>query len=275
MLARWLDQEQTFLADLERLKGAQEIDQGRPRREDPRVLHPPVSRARDWLMRFPQRFIGRDMEALRAFVAMSAEAEDAERMRAGRLRRRILQGSLAASAVLALVAGVAGWQYFEAETARGRAVNERDRAARNFASRGRRPTTSWPTSRGVCAILAARRRNSLPQVGHNPTADGRVDGGRAGRSRGAAEPTCHADGVRPHLIWRSTIGDRERARAAAEESMAITRKLVEASTAGRDWQREWLSVSSCWRCSTSFGNRLDGACTRELSRWPRHPSKAP
>ena len=41
-----------------------------------------LSRARDWLLKYPQRFISREMEPLRAFIAASADVADAARARA-------------------------------------------------------------------------------------------------------------------------------------------------------------------------------------------------
>ncbi len=94
-----------------------------------------LSRARDWLLKYPQRFLSRDMAALRAFIATSAEAEDAENgriaaqeARTRRIERRILQGAIAAALVFTATALFAGLQYFAADRAKQEAVTERHHA---------------------------------------------------------------------------------------------------------------------------------------------------
>ena len=120
----WLDEEQAFLADVERIRGAHEIWTQAPDDHKPNaLLHGLLlARARDWLLQYPQRFIGRDMEPLRAFIAASAAAEDAEHARGERLRRRFVQAVAAAAIVFAGAAAVSTWQYFEAEKSRKAAV---------------------------------------------------------------------------------------------------------------------------------------------------------
>jgi len=65
------------------------------------------SRARDWLLKYPHRFLSRDTKELSGFIKASAEADDAERARIQRIVRRIFRGAIAAAAVLAIVAIVA------------------------------------------------------------------------------------------------------------------------------------------------------------------------
>src|SRR5262245_54617839 len=84
------------------------------------------------MLRYPQRFAGRDTEPLRAFIAESAAAEDAERERVRaqeertrRMEKMLFRGAVAASVVMAVLAagaGVAAWM----------AVKSEQRAARNF-----------------------------------------------------------------------------------------------------------------------------------------------
>ena len=143
-LDQWLTEEQVFLSDLERIRSAREVWAQAPTDQQAgALLHGLLlSRARDWLLRYPQRFISQDLEPLRTFIGESAQAEDAERYRSRRRRQRLFQGVAAAAVIFACAAGVAGWQYFEAdrarratEIARQEAVAERNRAERNFAGR--------------------------------------------------------------------------------------------------------------------------------------------
>src|SRR6476620_3205594 len=94
-LNQWLTEEHTFLSDIERIKSAHDIWTQAPDAQKARALLGGLllSRARDWLLKYPQRFLSRDMAALRAFIAASAEAEAAEKERNRRIERRILQGA--------------------------------------------------------------------------------------------------------------------------------------------------------------------------------------
>jgi tetratricopeptide (TPR) repeat protein len=133
-LDQWLSEEQAFLIDLERMRSAHEVWSQAPAEQRPRALLQGLllTRSRDWMMRYPQRFLGRDMEPLRAFVAASAAAEDAERerdaaqqARTRRMERMLFRGAIAATAIFAVMAvgaGVAAWI----------AVKNEARAARNF-----------------------------------------------------------------------------------------------------------------------------------------------
>jgi WD40 repeat protein len=124
-LDTWLSEEQAFLSDLERIRSAHENwTQAPADQKGGELLYGLLlSRARDWLLKYPQRFLGRGMEPLRAFIAASAEVADAERARAQRIRRRVLQSAVAAAVVFAGVAVVAVAQYYEADSAR-RAAEE-------------------------------------------------------------------------------------------------------------------------------------------------------
>jgi tetratricopeptide (TPR) repeat protein len=141
-LDRWLTEEHGFLTDLERIRGAHEIwSQATDELKSAALLHGLLlSRARDWLLRYPQRFVADEMEDVRAFIAASAHAEDAERLRAEaqrertrRIERRMFYGAIAASIVFAITAAVAGWQYVAAEKERERAELARARADKNYA----------------------------------------------------------------------------------------------------------------------------------------------
>jgi tetratricopeptide (TPR) repeat protein len=133
-LDQWLSEEQAFLLDLERIRSAHEIWTQAPAEQQPHALLRGLllTRARDWLIRYPQRFLGRDLAPLRSFVAASATAEDADKARAAalqartrRVERMLLRGAIAATvifAVMAVGAGIAAWI----------AVKNEARAVRNF-----------------------------------------------------------------------------------------------------------------------------------------------
>ncbi len=133
-LDRLLSEEHGFLTDIERIRGAHDIWAQAPAAEQPRaMLHGLLlAHARDWLTKFPDRFAGQDMAALRQFIIASAAAADAEQARAvaqaartRRLERWLARGGVAAALIFALLAVAAGVEAWIAEQ------NER-RAARNF-----------------------------------------------------------------------------------------------------------------------------------------------
>lgn len=88
-LDRWLTEEQAFLADLERIRVAQENWSKTPdQQKGGELLYGLLlSRARDWLLKYPQRFVSREMEPLSAFIAASAKSEDEENERERRHAR--------------------------------------------------------------------------------------------------------------------------------------------------------------------------------------------
>ena len=89
-LDQWLTEEQAFLTDLERIRAAHENYAKAPdEQKSGELLYGLLlSRARDWLLKYPQRFISREMEPLRAFIAASAEVADAEGARGRSARRK-------------------------------------------------------------------------------------------------------------------------------------------------------------------------------------------
>jgi tetratricopeptide (TPR) repeat protein len=122
-LAHWLDEEQQFLIDLERLKSANAAWAETPDRDKPKALLQGLllATARNWVVQHPRRFAAGEMEVLRAFIAESANADDA-RLAAERLRRRIAFTAISAGLIVALVlASLTGWQWRAAETQRARA----------------------------------------------------------------------------------------------------------------------------------------------------------
>ena len=134
ILDQLLTEEHAFLIDLERIRTVYEVWRQAPQdQKDAALLQGLLlARARDWLMKYPRRFVGRDMEPVRAFIALSAQAEDAARKRAeeaaAKVReteRRLFQGAIVAAIIFFIAAAVAGWQYFQAESARATASNER------------------------------------------------------------------------------------------------------------------------------------------------------
>jgi WD40 repeat protein len=119
-LAQWLAEEQAFLTDLERIKTAHAswAEASEDRKQQALLDGLLLSRARDWLRRFPQRFLSPELAPLRAFVETSADAADTEQTRiaggaARRRRRQRMMASGAMAAVLVSICGAAysGWQY--------------------------------------------------------------------------------------------------------------------------------------------------------------------
>ena len=100
-LDHWLTEEHALLTDLERIRGAHEIWAQAPTdQKTGALLHGLLlSRARDWLIKYPQRFLGSGIEPVRALIAASAAAEDARSARARSVRRRLFQATAAAAMV--------------------------------------------------------------------------------------------------------------------------------------------------------------------------------
>src|SRR5262249_34391201 len=127
-------EEHAFLIDAERIRSAYDVWGQAPEQQKASALLRGLllSRARDWVARYPYRFVGPELEPLRAFIAKSAEAEDSERQlaaeqaaKARRIEPWLFRGAVVSAIVFALAAAFAGWQYFRAEQARARANNER------------------------------------------------------------------------------------------------------------------------------------------------------
>jgi WD40 repeat protein len=165
MLASWLDAEQAFLADIERIKSAHEAWFEAPPGRKPQALMQGLllSNARDSLVKHPERFIGRDMEELRAFIAASAAEEDAARARSQRLRRRVFQAALAAAVIFFAASVVTTWQYYRAEGARRGAAEQEDiaKAQRDQAERSL-ATAKLSESRFLTGIAETEMRNGNP-----------------------------------------------------------------------------------------------------------------
>jgi WD40 repeat protein len=139
-LDRWLTDEQAFLSDLERIRSAHEIWAQTPADQQAGELLSGLllSRAREWLAKYPQRFAGRDLEPLRRYIAASAQAADAEaareatrEARARRMQQWLLRGAVAASVVFLAIAAVAFWQYVDAERQRVAAQEAKTTAERS------------------------------------------------------------------------------------------------------------------------------------------------
>jgi tetratricopeptide (TPR) repeat protein len=126
-LTGWLAEEQDFLADIERLKGAHETWLEAPDAQKPQaLLHGLLlSRARAWILKHPSRFTSAEMDCLREFVADSAAADDAERTmaeaqaeRSRKLSRWLFRAATVGTMIFALIAAFAGWQYLQADKAK-------------------------------------------------------------------------------------------------------------------------------------------------------------
>lgn len=79
-LAGWLDAEQRFLADIERIKSAHAAWSEAADQEKQQALMQGLllANAREWVVKYPRRFSGRELTGLRAFIDESATAADAE-----------------------------------------------------------------------------------------------------------------------------------------------------------------------------------------------------
>ncbi len=248
-LNRWLTEEHAFLTDLERIRGAHEVwAQAPPDNKSGALLYGLLlSRARDWLIKYPQRFVGGGTDSVRAFIVESAEAEDARSAQARKIRRRLFQATAAAAIIFAAVAAVAGWQYVDAEKERrvaeraeAQAIADRERAERNF-NIAKRAANHVVFSiaqdlrrvRGM-RVESVRRILDAAQAMMNDLALAAPDDLQLQRSRAA----MFAEFVDTYL----SAGDLTHARTSAEESLAIMSKLAAADPGNAGWQRD-VSVS--------------------------------
>lgn len=265
-LKGWLDDEQDFLADIERLKGAQETWMQAAGAQKPQALLQGLllSRARDWLIKYPQRFASLGMKPLRAFVADSAAADDAERARSQRLRRRVFQGMAAAILVLTAAAAFAGWQYFEADKARREAETQRGIAqlqtdiAFQQEEEAQRARQGSETQRDLAQRNFEIAKQAADDVVFNLAQDLRnvagmrvdsvrriLDTARALMDRLAQAAPDDLDLQRSRVAMLNAfvstylpLGDYTRAATAADEGLAIMRKVASANPDNAGWQRD-------------------------------------
>jgi tetratricopeptide (TPR) repeat protein len=227
-LANWLSEEQAFLTDLERIRGAHEIwDHAPVDAKDGALLHGLLlSRARDWLIKYPQRFAGSTSESIRTFIAESATAEDAERTRIRRNRRWRLQATAAAAIAFAAVAAVAGWQYYQAQ----HNFNIAKQAAEHVVFRisGDLRNVKGMRVESIRRILDAAQA-MMDELGRAAPNDLRLQRSRSVMLNEFTEIYIGA-------------GDLPRATTAAEGSLAIMRKLATVDPGNAGWQRD-LSFS--------------------------------
>jgi len=92
MLEKWLTEEQSFLTDLERIKAARDIWTQAAEEHKSKALLGGIllSRAREWLRQYPQRFQSPELEVVRCFITLSVAAEDAALAQARALRDHAL-----------------------------------------------------------------------------------------------------------------------------------------------------------------------------------------
>jgi WD40 repeat protein len=120
----WLAEEQAFLVDVERMRNAHQVWlQAAAEQKSGALLYGLLlSRAKDWVAKYPHRFRSREMQPLAAYVAASVEAETAKAARARRMEQRLLRGALVAAAVLAVAAFIAFRLYVTADNERRTAI---------------------------------------------------------------------------------------------------------------------------------------------------------
>jgi hypothetical protein len=118
-LKAWLAEEQDFLADIERLKVACDtwLNASDARKSEALLHGLLLSRAREWLLKYPGRFAGFG-DVLQRFIAASAIAADTEQANRRTLRRYVFAGMTIALVTLTVTSIVAGWQYIQADRAR-------------------------------------------------------------------------------------------------------------------------------------------------------------
>jgi tetratricopeptide (TPR) repeat protein len=291
-LKGWLDDEQDFLADIERLKGAQETWIQAADAQKPQALLRGLllSRARDWLIRYPQRFASPGMEPLRTFIAESAAADEAERVRSHRLRRRVFYGMAAAILVLAAAAAFAGWQYFEADQARREAETQRGIAQQQTAlalqreEDAQRERQEAEKQRDLVRDNFSIAKQAADDMVFNLARDLRdvagmriesvrkiLDAAQALMNRLAKAAPDDLDLQRSRSSMLNELvdtylplGDLTRAITAANESLAITRKLTAADPGNAGWQRDvGVSLNRVGNVRLAAGDRAGALAVYE------------
>ena len=115
LLRSWLDAAREFLI------GKQQLEQdlldwdeaAGADKADALLTGLKLNRGREWLTEHPAQLTARE----RAFIQASIEHDEAEKRRREKTRRNITRASIAAALVLAVVAGLAVWNYRNARQA--------------------------------------------------------------------------------------------------------------------------------------------------------------
>jgi WD40 repeat protein len=113
LLRGWLDEEREFLIGKDQLEQDLRDWEKAPadQKTDALLSGLKLTRARTWLAAKPLQL----SEAERKFIQASIAHHEAEAARRERFRRRVLQGSVAAALVLAIIAAVAIWEWRNAK----------------------------------------------------------------------------------------------------------------------------------------------------------------
>jgi WD40 repeat protein len=121
LLRGWLDEEREFLIGKDQLEAdLLDWEKARPEQKNEALLAGlKLTRARGWLAAKPLQLT----ESERRFIQASIARHDAEAARQERARRRTVRGSIAAAAVLALVAAGALWEWRQAKFHEDQAVS--------------------------------------------------------------------------------------------------------------------------------------------------------
>jgi tetratricopeptide (TPR) repeat protein len=126
LLRGWLDEEREFLIGKDQLELDLRDWERAPSAQKSEALLSglKLTRARAWLVAKPHQL----SEQEHRFIAASLAHHEAQLSQRERLRWFVQAGSLAAAMVLAVVAAVAVWQWYEASTQRDQATAARDQA---------------------------------------------------------------------------------------------------------------------------------------------------
>ena len=121
LLRGWLDEEREFLVGKAQLEqDLLDWESAAPEQKTDALLTGlKLTRARIWLSAKPHQLAAREREFIQASIARH-DAEAAQRERA---RRRVLRGTVAAAAVLAIVAVAALWEWRQASAEKSQAVS--------------------------------------------------------------------------------------------------------------------------------------------------------
>jgi len=247
-LKSWLEEEREFLVWKGQLEHAAASYAALPlaERDGALLMGRPLAVARSW---FERRAADLAAEA-RDFVAVSLAADTARRD-AERRRQRIALFATSAGLIVALdLAGLAGWQWHEAEGERRIAADQtkeaqaqRDRAEHSL-------TLATQTANGLIYDLAQKFKYApgVPAATIKSILDNArklqeqlSTGGESSPELRRSQAAALIESVDTLL----TIGDTQSALAAAQQAQEILQALLNSSAGSADYQRA-LSISHKW-----------------------------
>ncbi len=271
-LDQWLTEEHDFLTDIERLKVAHEVWSRAPEDHKAKALLHGflLSRARDWLEKYPNRFKSPRLKPIRSLIRASAAAEDAARVRAERGRRLVLYGSVAAAVIGLGLAVAAGWMAWRAVVAERQSASNFEGAAGAISTLVEAvPQKVEPVAPfGTVEALLAEATRAIDSLPSSAAANPRIDEYRAAISIASADLS--------YELARYCEMRRQAVRALGDYERVLVRdpgNLRARAGTARGWQQIGLSYKEMEEgsagCSEERGGGTVDANKRALDAYFR------